>query len=157
MHEELLSCSAFGTFGEHPGNINRDLQRYPDRMNLSFLPAPSSVQTVLTDPKSGFNEKGELFILEPHQLVHCLHKRTDQFRAFFRTDLVESFWSKVKKDDPKYQLLLKESGMTPGDLKTVVPLFLRGDGVEFQNNHSLLTFPFGQSSIHNLLWIMVSW
>ena len=70
----------------------------------------------------------------------------DQFHAMFATKDVEAFWEGVaKKGDPRLRDLQEHSllGKRDKDRKYTVPLFIHGDGVEFQTRDSLMVWSFG--------------
>ena len=72
-----------------------------------------------------------------------IYKDSGRFNYLFRTQDVHKFWNDIKKDDPKLIILLTEMNWTREELHMVVPLFLHGDGVEFNNNDSMMTYHIG--------------
>ena len=142
-HDELHVFAAFGNYGQHPGNINRDLKTHLEKGKSITYPLPISIETMLKDPKTSAVQTGELAIFRPDDLVAGIYKDPSRFHALFRTQNVSKFWKDIRADDPKLIILLREMGWQQTDLQMVVPLFLHGDGVEFNNNDSMMTYHIG--------------
>ena len=82
---------------------------------------------------------------DPANVFSALYDSKEHFdKIFCRADL-EAFWQGVQKEDPKLQLLFKESGMGWNDLKKAIPCWLHGDAVEYTDCHSLVVYSWGSA------------
>lgn len=143
QHNELHVFAAFGNFGQHQGNITRDLKTYLEKGTVIMYPLPRSVPTEFRDPKTSIVQAGNISFFMPDDLVAGIFKDSGRFQVLFRTHEVSKFWGTIREDDPKLVILLQEMGWQKTDLQMVVPLFLHGDGVEFNNNDSMMTYHIG--------------
>ena len=140
-HPEIASIASAGTFGQHAGNIARDLA-------CTFLkdisiPPSTNVSIPLLDPKTSkeTEEYGGIFC--PHLMfAAALEQYSAVSQIIFPTAGLESFWRGVEQSgDAK----LEDHPMTNIENwhSTFVPLFIHGDGVEFTDNDTLLTYSWG--------------
>ena len=143
MHDELHTFAAFGNFGQHAGNITRDLKTHLEKGQAITYPLPTTMPTQYKDPKTSVVQPGQISIFRPDELVTGIYKDPCRFQFLFRTHEVSKFWKGIREDDPKLIILLKEMNWQKSDLEMVVPLFLHGDGVEFNNNDSMMTYHMG--------------
>ena len=147
-HPELICLAGIGAFGSAPGNCNRDLKRYVLREEEVWVPKPFAVRVPCKDPKSmsPLLIQETCFGLLPHQVLATLcTKRPEDAKCLLGLDDCEAFWSNVSPHDPRWKAKgghpMKD--WAPGWQPHTVPLWLHGDGVEFQDRDSLLTFSFG--------------
>ena len=140
QHQDLLRLAMAGHWGQHQGNCHRDFMRFCGQV---AFPHPVPVKVKAIDNKTSLEKEEEAHVFLPHMLFSRLG---EFYPAFFAKTMelenLEKFWNAVEKTcDPK----LSHHPMTlEKDWKRRnVPLFVHGDGVEFQSRDSLLTFSFG--------------
>ena len=126
--------------GGRPGNCHRDIMA---RFCYHFtLPQPVNIQVGCIDPKTSQPalEKASVFL--PHQVWASLGQNYPFYMEKMGECSLETFWSWVESSgDDK---LLNHPMTLEKDWKERnVPLFLHGDGVEFQNRDTLMRFSFG--------------
>ena len=138
--EGLIGLAALGSFGEHQGNVKRDLLRFLEQSFSIHIPSPFGVRALCLDPHNSHEDWNMVYINSPDDIFAGLHKYGNAFEELFSTGKVVEFWNSVKPDDPKLRALLLETGLQRQDLAHTIPLTIHGDGVEFQNNDSLMTF-----------------
>ena len=143
-HPSIDKLSSFGTFGKHPGNVDRDLRKFMESYLPFEHPKPDCVDIPLKILK-GKDEGTHMlpqYYLQPHKLMHFLHK---EFPSDFKRKLlgddgaIEEFWSTIPADDPRIVQLAADH---PDYKQKCVPIVLHGDGVPCTNNHSLDTISF---------------
>ena len=78
-------------------------------------------------------------------MVSGLYQSKEHFDNIFCPAGLEAFWQGVHKDDPKLQMLFKESSIGINDLKTAIPCWLHGDAVEYTDSHSLVVYSWGSA------------
>ena len=142
-HKELLQFAGLGAFGQHPANITRDLKTYLEKTCKMKYPMPIQLATEMIDPKTTLTESAQISIFRPDDLVSGLYGDGSRFDMLFRTHDCGKFWSGIRPDDPKLQILLQEMKWEKSELNMVVPMFLHGDGVAYENNDSLMVFHMG--------------
>ena len=142
-HPEVISLAKVGNWGAQTGNCHRQLlnQFCPQIM----LPEAFQVKVKCQDPKTSLEKEDWASIFLPHlQFAHLGEHYPMFFQKAFclgKGDL-EKFWGgveKVKDDRLKgHPMCLEKHWKTK-----VVPLFLHGDGVEYQNRDSLMVWSWG--------------
>ena len=127
-----------GTWGAHPGNINRELKHW---LGEPTLPKAMMVSVPMVTPKptsgEGKNKNIDFPILLPHEVIsHVYHKHPTLFlRLYIGEDnwqnapgKLEEFWTTVEaRQDPR--LIRHPMQTTTGWQRQYVPLSLHGDGV----------------------------
>ena len=104
---------------------------------------PIQLTTEMVDPKTSQIENAQISIFRPDDLVSGIYTDASRFEMLFRTNACGKFWSSVRTDDPKLQILLQEMKWKRSDLNMVVPMYLHGDGVQFENNDSMMVYHMG--------------
>lgn len=139
QHPELASIASCGNCGEHPGNCHRDLMT----AFVSSIGLCGSIphKVPLIDPKTTTVEMTDVHLFLPHLVFHSL-LFYDEFSAFFSVDKIQKFWEGVEASgDPRLQnhpLKLQANWS-----QKCIPLFVHGDGVEFQTRDSLMVWSWG--------------
>lgn len=136
---ELADLASIGAHGAQPGNCHRDLMtKFCGEIALSEA---DRIDTWLKDPKTGKTEKGPAAVFCPHKVVSSLASYSE-FPNLVCGGLVKEFWQKVKSNgDPKLQG--HPMCQVPGWESTFIPLWVHGDGAEFQLRDSMMIFSFG--------------
>ena len=138
-HPEVAALASIGSWGQFPGNCHRDLM-------TNFLPKvdlcqATLVPTFVRDPKSQETVTENAAVFLPHRVIHTLSKY-EEFPNLLCASKAEEFWNEVElSGDPRLQghPMCEEEGWK----KKFIPLWIHGDGVEFQNRDSLLVFSMG--------------
>ena len=138
-HPELVSLSSVGTFGANPSNCHRDiLVKFCGDITIadSF-----SVSVPCVDPKTSKVEEEDMDIFLPHLMFASLADH-GQFNDTFGISKLGEFWQAVEAtgDD---RLVGHPCTEKPGWQDVTVPVFIHGDGVEFQDRDSILVFSWG--------------
>ena len=142
-HKELLQLAGLGSFGQHAANITRDLKVFLEKTCKNKYPMPIQLTTEMVDPKTSQIENAQISIFRPDDLVSGIYTDASRFEMLFRTNACGKFWSSIRTDDPKLQILLQEMKWKRSDLNMVVPMYLHGDGVQFENNDSMMVYHMG--------------
>lgn len=139
-HEELFTIAKCGSHGKHPGNIHRDLMASFCK-ELS-MPDPCDVQVPCKNPKSLKKDVEFAACFLPHQMFSKLASSyEDVFQSIFPIEKLEDFWNQAleKGDDRLKNHPMQQRGWK----KKTIPLFMHGDGVEYQNRDSLMVYSWG--------------
>ena len=139
QHEELLSMGKTGAYGSCPGNCHRDLMaRFCKDLPLT---KGDVVSVPAVDPKTGTTGPVDATVFLPHVVFSSLEEY-DLFPDLFGLANLEKFWSLAEKthDDRLTEHPLLKG---PGWKHKTVPLFVHGDGAEFQTRDSLMIWSFG--------------
>lgn len=138
QHDELVLLAKCGSHGVHPGNIHRDLM-------ASFckgidLPDPFHLEVPCKNPKTLKKDSEVAAIYLPH-LMFAKLATYSKFETIFPLELLEQFWDQAEKtgDDRLQGHPMKVKGWK----KKTIPLFLHGDGVEYQSRDSLMVYSWG--------------
>ena len=135
----LIRIASFGSFGEHPGNVHRDLMSYLEP-EVQIRP-PQIVIVPCLDAKSNpsFCYEESALIL-PHQLVSDLFENYQTcVDDVFGLENCEEFWRQIRPDDPHWTFIDRDSI----DPATTIPLWIHGDAAEFQDRDSLMGIQWG--------------
>jgi len=140
-HVELGNLAKCGNFGLVPGNVARDV-------HATFLPsiclAPSvSLQVPVLDPKTSQMDHEEIHFFLPHMMFWSLMLHyPEEANIMFAIDKIPEFWDGVVSVNcPKLQNHpLKDVAHFS---RKYIPLFIHGDGVEYTNKDSLMTYSWG--------------
>ena len=147
QHDELVKIAKCGSHGLHPGNIHRDLM-------ATFckgldMPTPFELEQVpCKNPKTLKKDGDTAAMLLPHQMFAKLFTY-NAFEVIFPLEKVESFWNQaLEKGDDRF----KNHPALDGRMwkKTTLPLFLHGDGVEYQTRDSLMIYSWGEPVATNV-------
>ena len=141
QHEELVHLAEAGSWGQQPGNIHRSiLRRFCKDVGLE---KPISVSVPCIDNKTTLEKVEQAQIYLPHLVFAGL---AENYPSFFEDSMslkhLEKFWLQVEKSGDD-KLLGHPMTLEKAWRSKNIPLFLHGDGVEFQSRDSLLTFSFG--------------
>ena len=136
-HESIVMLASCGTWGAHTGNIQRDIERRV-LPTLTYTPEPYVHGIPALDPRGDRTHTctASASVLLPHEWIAVMSANApDAFDRAFGVPLVPDFWVHQDMHDPK--LMLHQ------DLdNTCVPLWLHGDGAEYQNRDSLTIVSF---------------
>ena len=142
-HQDLIQIAQVGSWGEHEGNCHKELMR---RFVKGVAVAdPVRVKVKCIDNKTSLEkekvEEADVFL--PYKVFSSLGENYPEFfEKSMNIQNLEKFWSAVEKsgdEKTKHHPMSEEQGWKAKN----VPLFVHGDGVEFQSRDSLLTFSFG--------------
>ena len=139
--EALVLLASTGTFGSHPGNINRDLRRvYLRDLQLPALYDVPVAYISLKEDNPFLESKASCLL--PHEVLHKLsHFYPMEYERMFGIASCQEFWGQCREDDPRFY---QSPVMERADwMSCFVPLWVHGDGVQFQTNDSLLTIDWG--------------
>ena len=141
QHEELGNLAKCGNFGQIPGNVSRDV-------HATFLPcislAPAcSIEAPVMHPKTSQKAYEDVHFFLPHLMFWSMMLHYPAEAAIlFAIDKVESFWEGVVGTNcPKLDGHPVLS--VPNFQTSCIPLFIHGDGVEYSNKDSLMTYSWG--------------
>ena len=135
QHAELGLLASTGSYGEHAGNVHRDInQIFSADLQISNA---SLVATSAVDPKTSSLEEVEAATFLPHVLLQDLAKYDNHLENIMCADQLVDFWSGVEQTgDPR----LVDHPMLQWDnwKSTCIPVFIHGDGVEYHDRDSLM-------------------
>ena len=141
-HPELEQLASAGSYGVHPGNCHRDIMvRFAGDVKIADA---DHVGTFLRDPKTSNIVEQPVAVFLPHKMIHKLAAEYGQVTSspIQQCSSSKAFWDKVEATgDPK----LQGHPMTriKGWKELFIPLWVHGDGVEFQSRDTLMVFSFG--------------
>ncbi|CAE7455722.1 unnamed protein product [Symbiodinium sp. CCMP2592] len=156
-HPDLLEIAQAGNWGEQPGNIHKQLMRRFVRnvgldeackVSIRCLDNKACLgkdeASLEKDPEKLSVEKDEeAQVFLPHLVFANLGANYPEFfKKTFNCDSLGKFWKQVEKSGDS-KLNAHPMTLEKDWREKTVPLFLHGDGVEFQSRDSLLTFSFG--------------
>ena len=145
QHPAIIKLASLGAWGTCTNNISMDLKGLVARESKGTFPRSELAQSIpCRNPSANNTEPADIHFFNAASVVASLFNSQEQFDAAMKPELVGTFWSNIKNDDPKLQILLKETSLTKADLPRVVPLWLHGDGVEYVDGRSC---PSLQSSL----------
>ena len=143
-HPELGMLSKAGSFGENPGNVHRDIMgHFCAQVDLCET---WDVVIPCLDPKTSKKVEEAASILLPHMLFwQVATMYPDKFHELFATEDLESFWKGVErsKDDRLIGHPICIDKMHVLSKDKTIPLFIHGDGCEFQSRDSLMVWSWG--------------
>lgn len=140
QHPELYALSKAGNFGQSIGNVHRDIM-------VEFAPTiriqDHEVNVQCTDPKTSNQETTTVPVFLPHVMFSNLAKGyNSKFDSLMAIEGVEQFWSGAEKtmDDrlSRHPMTLEKDWK-----KRTIPVFIHGDGVEFQGRDSIMVWSWG--------------
>ena len=139
-HDEMAALAKAGNYGAHHGNCHRDIMTtFCKGLQIQSY----EVEVACVDPKTSKEslEKAAMFL--PHVLFGTLAKEyPNQFEQLFSVSSLQQFWAAAENtgDDR----LIRHPMTSKRDWRTkTVPLFLHGDGVEFQTRDTLMVWSWG--------------
>jgi hypothetical protein len=139
QHDELMALASCGSWGSAKGNAHRDvLSKFCSDVHIceSF-----EVTVPCRDPKTSELEHQPMSFFLPHMMFSALSSY-DEFDTVFATGGLREFWSKVSgTNDDKLNNHPELVGQDWQD--RCIPLFLHGDGVEFQDRDSMMVYSWG--------------
>lgn len=138
QHQDLYSIAKCGSHGVHPGNIHRDLM-------VTFCkdiatPSGFDITVPCKNSKSLKKDVTQASLFLPHVMFANL-SQYPCFPQLFPTENLKKFWDTAEEtgDDRLVHHPMKVRGWK----STTIPLFIHGDGVEYQNRDSLMVYSFG--------------
>ena len=157
-HVELIKLAEAGAWGAHHGSAHRDIMsKFCSDVKL---PEPFTLKVPCVCPKTSLEKEDHAACFLPHLMFSHLgeHYPTFFHEAFsLGKDKLANFWNGVAKtgDDRLPKCLEKHWK------QKTIPLFLHGDGVEFQTRDSLLVFSWGNflgnSNAMKQHWLLASY
>lgn len=142
-HEDLVALAKAGSWGLHPANCHRQIMGHfcsDVQICQSF-----EVPVECVDSKTSKESVVDASIFLPHMMFA---KLGEMFSAFFHSLFclgkgnLEKFWQGVQASGDD-KLVNHPMTLEKGWEECCIPLFLHGDGVEFQSRDSLMTFSWG--------------
>lgn len=139
QHVELAELASCGSFGAHPGNCTRDLiTKFCGDVAIC---EPHLTPTFFRDPKTSLTVQDNMAIFLPCHMIHSL-ATYDEFAAFMGVSQIRLFWDMVEASNcPK--LIGHEMKNIPNWKDYVIPLWVHGDGVEYQDRDSMMVWSTG--------------
>lgn len=141
-HGEILALAKAGSFGGYKGNAHRDLITTFCKGIHICDPFPVAVDVLDANTRKVIKAEASLFL--PHMLFSSLYESYPLvFEELFCFKDAEAFWKNLEKlQDPRLvpPLTLDKRVVNPS--KTC-PIFIHGDGAEYQTRDSLLTWSWG--------------
>lgn len=138
-HEEIGLLASCGAWGSQPGNIARDIHKH--FLSDLRVAEPTLVNMTCLDSKTSSEVTAEAAVFLPHQMFAALREYSS-LSGLFDPSKLQAFWAQVvAKQDPKlhnHPMVLQDDWQ-----KTFIPVFVHGDGVEFQTRDSLLVYSWG--------------
>ena len=138
-HPELYTLANCGQAGANKGNVHRDILRafcHQVHLSNSF-----EIEVPCRDPKTSKTEKEMAAVFLPHLLFSSM-STYEEFDQWFATDKVESFWAAIEASGD--ERLTNHPMKSHDDWRTnTIPVFIHGDGVEYQDRDSMLVFSWG--------------
>ena len=142
QHNDLVALARTGNWGAQPGNAHRQILNHFCKDIL--LPESHQVKVNCLGKDNNVKEEDASVFL-PHLLFWKIGKTCP---ALFQKlwglgkDCLQNFWKTLEK--VKDEKLTGHPMTLEKDWKnTTIPLFIHGDGVEFQSRESLLVFSWG--------------
>ena len=139
-HEEVAALARAGNFGQVPGNCARDVTRR--FCSASRVPEPLQVAIPVLDPKTNKDSTEDAGIMLPHMVFSTLATGYPAIFESFGLEKLQAFWDgALATGDDRLENVPALKGR---DWKRkVVPLFIHGDGVEYQSRDTLMVWSFG--------------
>lgn len=142
-HPQIVAGAKCGNFGQNRPSTHRDMvAAWCKKIHIA---EPHMVKVPVKDPKTQREGTEEVALMLPHLVFSNLsHEYPDNFEAMFAITDCKNFWGGMEKcKDPR---LVSPITLTKGKVdkpEKTVPLFVHGDGCEFQTRDSLMTWSFG--------------
>ena len=141
-HPEIALLASAGNYGEQPGNCHRALLRsFCQKVSVAepFLHACKSF-----DPKTSKDCIEEIAVFMPH-----LHFSTlavaypEAFEKIFQVSQLSLIFGRRHLPGMMIGWSIILQPLTKGGEHCTIPLFLHGDGVEYESRDSLMVWSFG--------------
>ena len=139
-HPQIVAGAKCGNFGQNRPSTHRDMvAAWCKKIHIA---EPHMVKVPVKDPKTQREGTEEVALMLPHLVFSNLsHEYPDNFEAMFAITDCKNFWGGVEKcKDPR---LVSPITLTKGKVdkpEKTVPLFVHGDGCEFQTRDTLMTW-----------------
>ncbi|CAE7490432.1 unnamed protein product [Symbiodinium sp. CCMP2592] len=139
-HVEVVALAKAGNFGQVPGDCARDVTRR--FCSASRVPEPLQVPIPVLDRTTNKDSTEDAGIMLPHMVFSTLATGYPAIFESLGLHKLEAFWnSALATGDDRLENVPALKGR---DWKRkVVPLFVHGDGVEYQTRDSLMVWSFG--------------
>ena len=139
-HSELVALAKAGHWGKWEGNVSRDLMQTFAK-GLAFKHVEVEVPCV--DPKTSLVETTPASMFLPHLMFADLAKGHPQrFESMFGVSKLVDFWDGALKTNDD-RLVGHPMRSKPDWKEKTIPIFVHGDGVEFQDRDSLMVWSWG--------------
>lgn len=139
---DILALARCGNFGQNKGSASRDLVRLACQKLKLCEAMPITVDVL--DPNSRKTTQEEAAVFLPHLVFSNLAEHYHQaFESLFCFADSQIFWKNVEHlKDPRLvpPIALDKRVTTP---MVTAPVFLHGDGAEYQSRDSLMTWSWG--------------
>jgi len=136
-HPDIIALSKAGNFGEIPGNVHRDLMTtFAKGSDIKHF----EIQVICEDPKTHEKVETDAAMFLPHRIFSNLAKGyPEKFDSMFNTSSLEAFWEGAERlqDD---RLIGHPMTLKKDWKQKTIPIFVHGDGVEFQERDSLMVW-----------------
>ena len=140
-HPELATLASYGGWGCSPQNCSRDLKQSMQRETK--LHAELTIPTPCRNPKIGKTEEVAGSVLQPHKLFADFYEHYNgKFHEIFGTKYVDEFWNTINQNDVR---VTHHAGLPTRaeDLQRCIPGWVHGDGVQYHERDSLMTWSWG--------------
>jgi hypothetical protein len=141
QHPELAQLAKCGNFGETPGNVSKAV--VTSFCKSVEIAGSMDIPVQCIDPKTSVQEEVKAAMFMPHMMFWTLATQyAAQFALLFCLKDLEKFWTAAEAtgDDR----LAGHPMTSKRDWRQkCIPLFLHGDGVEFQLRDSMLVWSWG--------------
>ena len=139
-HPDVATLASFGAFGTSK-NVARDLQRFAEKDIVLPKAVPIAVPCVDSHTRDASREECHVFL--PHEMFASLSAH-GEFVSIFQPEISAEFLANIRADDPHRAALAG----TPGWEQATLPCTLHGDGVEFENDDSLMVLSWSGLFAH---------
>ena len=141
QHESVYALAKVGNFGSSPQNCQRDV--YRSVLKELALPEPFRLRTEVKDAVTQTLDKESFDLLLPHEMFAAL-SHYKAFATMFDAGNLKKFWLETQQRDDD-RLRKHPCTLEKGWECLTFPLFLHGDGVEYQTRDSLMVYSWGNA------------
>ena len=140
---EITSLAKCGNFGQNKGNAHRDMVAHFCKGIQISDPMPIAVDVLDQNTRKTTKEGAMLYL--PHLMFSKLAQHyPSEFEKLFCFKETAAFWQGVEKvRDPKLAPPLTTLDKRVIQPTKTCPIFIHGDGVEYQTMDSLMTWSWG--------------
>ncbi|MDA8582844.1 hypothetical protein N9L68_01400 [bacterium] len=133
-HPDIISIAHAGAEGDHPQNVRRDILR-TFLIKDNIVPRPLPITVGMKDKEEEIVERDMQVVLPMHIADFTFEKNRHLFKAMWASgEANESFWNKMRPDDPTFQLM-GDIMSQPNWRRRATPLILHGDAGRFTVKH----------------------
>ena len=140
---EITSLAKCGNFGQNKGNAHRDMVAHFCKGIQICDPMPTAVDVLDQNTRKTTKEDAMLYL--PHLMFSKLAQHyPSEFEKLFCFKETAAFWQGMEKvRDPKLAPPLTTLDKRVIQPTKTCPIFIHGDGVEYQTRDSLMTWSWG--------------